>query len=218
MSAIVELILKIILKKFGVTEEKIASLTPTVQARVLAYIIVPTAILLLLVGAVSRGWVGIDLERAFAIAELKTETVGATTSSKRGVVVIAESENSIYYQIPLAQNTSKIWSSLDKKAAEDNKSLVTLDSEKLKIDAPFIGVSEPVAFVVDGELGTEIMFRGSIGSVEDWRLSPQRNVSLVFWPLAICFLAYGIAVVRGAPIVEGDKNDASQVRAEPDKD
>jgi hypothetical protein len=218
MIDIVLMILNLLLEKFNISKEKIKNLTPTEKARVVAYILMPTLILLISIWAVSNGWLGIDLERAFAISELKTVSAGGgISSSKRGVVVIAEPVQSDY-RIPLTHNNTEIWSSLTEQDVQSNNDSLTLNSDELRVVTSFYGVSEPVAIVLDGELGKEIKFRGPAESIEDWRLSSRRNVSLAFWPLAACFLAYGIAVARGAPVVDRDKNDASQIGAEPDKD
>jgi len=224
MLEIIEMIIKALLKKYNITEESIKKLGPTGRARVVAYILMPTLILFLLITALYKGWLGVDLERAFAISELKTVvTEGGIVSPRRGVVIIAEPID-YNYLIPIARNNSEIWSALTEDDVRSNKDMkhnvdnLSLGSDELKVATSFYGVSEPVAIVVEGELGKEIKFRGRREPMDDWRLSSRRNANLAFWPLAICFLAYGIAVVRGAPIIEPDQHDASQVGAEPDKE
>jgi hypothetical protein len=223
MLEVVKMIINALLKKYNITEENIKKLGPTGQARAVAYILMPTLILFLLITALYKGWLGIDLERAFAISELKTVVAeGGVISSKRGVLVIAEPID-YNYLIPIAHNNSEIWSALAEEDArvntdtKNNNNNLSLGSDELHVITSFSGVSEPVAIVVEGELGEKIKFRGRNESINDWRLSSRRNANLAFWPLAICFLAYGIAVVRGAPIVEPDQHDASQVGTEPDK-
>jgi hypothetical protein len=223
MLEIVEMIIKALLKKYNITEESIKKLGPTGRARVVAYVLAPSLILLLLITALYKGWLGVDLERAFTVSELKTVVTGSGgVSPKRGVVIIAEPTD-YDYLIPIAHNNSEIWSALAEEDARDNTDAkknnnnLSLGSDDLHVITSFSGVSEPVAIVVEGELGKEVKFRGSRAPVDDWRLSSRRNANLAFWPLAICFLAYGIAVVRGVPIVEPDQHDASQVGAEPDE-
>ena len=217
MLDIVMMVVNLLLEKFNLTKERIKSLTPTEKSRLVAYVLVPAVILGLSTWAVYKGWLGIELERPFAVSKLKTVVTGGSVASRGGVVVIAEPLQSDP-QIPIAHNNAEIWSSLTEDDVQSNNPNAVLNNAELKLTTPFYGVSEPVAIVVEGELGEKIKFPGRTESVEDWRLSSRRNVSLAFWPLAACFLAYGIAFARVVPVVDRDKNNATKVRTKPNKD
>lgn len=179
-------------------------------ARISAYVLMPLVVLSWsILGFFGGG--GAGLQRPIAISELKTEITGSgEPESRRGVLIIAEPEPS-EYRIKLGSGASKIWSSLDEEAARANADRLMLNGEGFKGKTPFLGVSGPVAVVVDGDLGQDIEVLGGTELVEDWRLSSRRSSSLVSSVLAACFFAFGVslALATGAPPIDGDKNATS---------
>lgn len=164
----------------------------------------------------------VSLERPATISELKTEIVrGGAPATKRGIVLIAEPESS-EYRISLGVGPSKIWSSLDDEEAKANLDRLVFDDGgfKVKSETAFIGVTRPVTFVIEGELGEKIQVAGGTERAEDWRLVSRRSDSLVATVLATCFFAFGVSVplATGAPPIGSNEDSASQVGAQPDKD
>lgn len=180
-------------------------------ARISAYVLMPLVVLSWsILGFLGGG--AVDLERPIAISELRTEiNERGEPESRRGIVIIAEPEPS-EYRIRLGTGASKIWSSLDEEAARANAGRLVLSGGGLNGKTPFLGVSGPVAVVVDGDLGQDIEVLGGTERAEDWRLSSRRSNSLVFSVLAACFFAFGVslALATGAPSIDRDKNTASQ--------
>lgn len=197
-------------------------LSPTEKAKFLSHFLVPGLILGITI--FFGGWVTIGYERGVAISELKTEISGTgATSIKRGVVVIAEPISSKFdYLIPVTSNTSTIWSSLDGDSAGENVETyrLALNARLLHGNSPLItSVNEPVVLIVEGDLGTEIEIPGyGKESVENWRLSSRRSLSLVFGVMINCALALGIGVVTGSPSVNPNQDNARQIGAEPNEE
>src|SRR5205085_2898843 len=180
-----------------------------------AYFLAPGMLLSVSISGLVGGGLSIDSETGITITELKTEIPGGgAPSARRGIVLIAEPVSKDF-RIQLG-NASKIWSSLDTETAQLNTDRLALKGDELKVITPFIGVSEPVTLVVDGDLGKDIQVLGGTEPVEAWRLSSRRSSSLVSGVLAACFLALGMAVATGAPSVDRDKNNASQVGTKPE--
>jgi hypothetical protein len=187
------------------------------MAKLAAYFLAPGLILSAALSGVVGGWLSIDFEKPITISELKSEIpAGGEPTEKRGIVLIAEPASKDF-RVQL-KHVSKIWSSLDSETARSNNDRLSLSGEELKVITPFVGVNEPVALVVDGELGKDIQVPGGTESVEDWRLSSRRSNSLVSGVLAVCFLMLGMAVPIGTAPVDRDQNNAGQIGTEPDKD
>lgn len=204
-----------ILEIFQSEIKKITSLSPTRKAKRVAHFYAPGFILSVVI---LYGF--IDFGKGVAISELKTEiTAAGDASSKRGVVIIAESASS-NYQIPLAQNSSKIWSSLDAETARRNVHIgrLGLDVDGLYSITPFFDEKDPVTLVVEGDLGKDIKVAGETEPVEGWRLSSRRTSSLVPSVLINCFLALGIGAAAGGTTVDRGKDNATKKRAKPNKD
>lgn len=199
----------------------VQKLTLTQRYKLLAHVLLPTFILG--TAFLSGGWVAIGYEREVTISELRTESPGTGGSlTRRGVVIIAEPVSSkLDYLIPVTNNTSKIWSSLDPNSADENlkKFRLALNATHLHGNNPIVTpLDEPIVLVVEGDLGKEIELPGYANeSVEAWRLSPKRSFSLVIGVIVNCALALGIGVVSGFPFVDPSEDNAGQVGAEPDK-
>jgi hypothetical protein len=182
-------------------------LTETAKAKVIAYFYLP----LLILGFVAYFGGGLSTDAGIAISELRTEmTAAGDQSAKRGVVIIAE-PNSSEYRIPVSSSNAKLWSSLDENAARRNKDKVGINQDELRIDTPFSGESNPVTFVVEGDVGIEMYMPGETVSVGKWGLSSRRSGSLIYGVLTICALALGLGAAVGFPPVKLHENDASQV-------
>lgn len=191
--------------------EFLRGMSPAEIARISAYVLMPLVVLSWsILGFFGGG--GADLERPIAISELRTEITGSgEPESRRGVLIIAEPEPS-EYRIKLGSGASRIWTSLDEEAARANADRLMLSGGGLKGKTPFLGVSEPVAVVVDGDMGQDIEVLGGTELAEDWRLSSRRSSSLISSVLAACFFAFGVslALATGASPIDRDKNAASQ--------
>jgi hypothetical protein len=193
--------------------ERTIGLTPTGKAKSVAYFYLP----LLILGLVAYSSGALSTDSAIAISQLKTEMNGAGVQSvRRGLVVIAEPDSS-QYRIPMALNGAKIWSSLDENAARRNKERVGINQDELKVDTPFIGEGNPVALVVDGDVGKEIYAPGETVSIDKWGLSSRRSASLVHGVLFICALALGLGVAVGFPPVNPDEDHRGQEGKKPDE-
>ncbi len=183
------------------------------MARISAYVLAPGLLVALSVSGVFGGGSGLDLERAFAISELKTEIVGAEgPTTKSGIILIAEPMDS-EYRIQLGSAAPRVWSSLNEEQARANKGHLSLDSSGLNSKTPFIGVNEPVTIVLEGEVGKHVHVPGSTQALSDWRLSPRRSSSVVSSVLFACVFAFGISIASGIPSSNGDKETTSQVSA-----
>lgn len=178
------------------------------RAKISAYVLAPGLLFGLTLSGAWRSGLAIDLERPIAISELKTEVTGkGAPASKRGIVLIAEPESS-EYRLQLGTGASKIWSSLDEEAARANADRLLLDGSGLNGKTPFIGVNEPVAIIVDGDLGKDIQVPGGTERVEDWRLYSRRSSSIVSSVMLACVFAFGMSMAIGLPSAEGNKKAA----------
>lgn len=179
------------------------------RAKISAYVLAPGLLFGLTLSGAWRSGLAIDLERPIAISELKTEVTGkGAPVSKRGIVLIAEPESS-EYRVQLGTGASRIWSSLDEEAAHANADRLVLDGGGLNGKTPFIGVNEPVAIIVEGDLGKNIQVPGGTERVEDWRLYSRRSSSIVSSVMLACVFAFGMSMAIGLPSTEGNKKAAS---------
>lgn len=184
-------------------------------ARISAYVLAPGLLLGFSLSGALGGGLTIDIERPFAISELKTEVIGrGDPSSKRGIVLIAEPVTS-EYRIQLVPIAPKIWSSLDEEAARANADRLVLDRGGLNVKTPFVGVNGPVTVVVNGDVGKDILVPGGTERVEDWKLSSRRSGSIVSSVLLACVFAFGMSLATGLPALESGKKTTSQVAAQP---
>lgn len=179
-------------------------------AKLMAYALVPG----LLLGLSAYGLIGStltrDIQRPVAISKLKTELArNGVIEEKSGIILIAEPAYS-EYRIHLGLGASKIWSSMDKETARGN-------AENLKIDdggwltgkTPFVGVSDPVTVVVEGNLGKDIQVPGGVERSDDWYLYSRRSNSLVSSVLFVWVFALGMSLAMGFPPVNRYEDTAS---------
>lgn len=191
--------------------EVLRRLGPSEIARIAAHLLAPGLVLGLAISGVYTTGLAIDLGRPVAIAELKSEiTANGDVASKPGIALIVEPVAG-EYRIPFGSNPGKIWiwSSLDPDAARANADRLVLSEGGLRGRAPFVGVTEPVTIVVEGDLGKELHVPGGRSSIDDWRLPSRRSISIVSSALLACVFAFGMSLVTGLPSVGGGKKDTA---------
>lgn len=179
-------------------------------AKISAYALAPGLLLGLSFSGIFGGGLAIDIERPFAISELKTQiNKEGILESKRGLVLIAEPISS-EYRIQLGTDVSRIWSSLDEETARANTGHLVIDNNGgLNGKTPFIGVNKPVTIVVEGDLNNDIKIPGGTERVENLLLYARRSNSIVSSVLLVCVFALGMSLATGLPSIDGNKNTTS---------
>lgn len=185
-------------------------------AKVAAYILAPGLVMCLSgAGVYTPGW-GLDFSKPVAISELLTEiSVQGQVSGKRGVVLTLEPTES-EYQIPLSAPSS-MWISLEQDVVRSNSDRLILTDQGFRGKSPLIGVSEPVAVVLVGELGKNILVPGGAERLDGWRLQSRRSLSLVSSTLLACVFAFGMSLATGLPSIKAQEQAAGKVGAKPNE-
>lgn len=183
---------------------------PASIARITAFLVVPGAIIIS-VGAGLFGdsliW---DFGRPLTISQLKTEIPSnGNPIPKPGTALIFEPASPEEYHVPLQSVPQHLWSSLDERAAYANRNHLKVEGKELTGAVPFVGVSEPVTVVVEGEVDKEIFVLGGKTKADDWQLPSRRSESLVAGVLLACAFAFGMSLARGFPSAERAKQSAS---------
>ncbi len=219
MAEIVIMTINLIFTVFHV-DKKLEASDETAVSRVLAFVAIPGLLILFLVSAASRGWLGIDLDRPVSISQIQTQVISSDQRVPKQATVLIAEPVAAEYSIGFGSEGAQVWTSLDEPNMKSNKNSLVNDKTELRVQSEFFGVAgEPVAIVVDGELESKINFRGKKGlPTNEFPLTSRRSVSVVFWPMTVCFLIYGISVATGAPIVRRKQDDTSEERTEPDKE
>ena len=177
-------------------------------ARIVACFLAPGIVMAPVISGILGGSFGLDLDRPLTITPLRTEvSANGTATQKPGVALIVEPVPS-EYRIQFRSAPSHLWSSLDEQAAKANQDRLTLDSTGVTGKAPFMGVSDPVTVVVDGQLGEKILFPGRTVSANNWELPSRRSDSVVFGALFSCVFAFGLSL-GGLPSSDRGKHSAS---------
>ena len=197
---------------------KVRRLPQIDKYKALAHILTPAAILA--ASMYAGGWVAIGFDHPAVIGELRTEMkTGAATSTKPGFVFIAEPDEAhSEYVVEITKGPAGVWSSLNEKAASDNRdSHVGLIASGLHVTYPMIDVHEPLAAVVEGELGSHIIVDNRSEPVEGWKLSSRNRLALIVPVLFNCFVALGIGLVTGAPPITPNQKHRRKKRTKPNK-
>lgn len=196
---------------------KVRQLPEIERYKAFAHILAPAGVVAATIYA--GGWVAIGFDRPAGLSALRTEIkTGAAASPKPGFVFIADPDaGNSEYVIEITNPSASIWTSLDEKAASDNATHVNLIASGLDIKYPLIKVSEPLAVVVEGELGANIVIDDKIESVDEWKLATRRRLALVVPVLFNCFVALGIGLVTGAPPIDLKQNNTRKKRTKPNK-
>lgn len=177
-------------------------------AKISAYVLTPGLMLVLTISNIVGGLPIIESTKALAILELRTEIYkNGKVIPKRGFALIVEPIES-EYRIPLKNKPSRIWSSLDEQAAHANKDRLMLDDHGISGKSPFLGVRSPVAIVVDGQLGKDVLIPGKTEKVDDLRLRSRKSDSILSSILLACVFAFGLSVALGLPPVGGKERIA----------
>lgn len=182
------------------------------RALISAYALAPGLLIASSLYGPLRSSLAIDLEKPFAISELKTEIVsGGQPANRQGVILIAEPVSS-RYRIKLNSGGSKIWTSLSADEAQANARYLVLDQGGLSSETPFVGVDKPVTVVVEGNVASDVQFPGGTERVEDWELVPQRAKSIVSSILFACVFAFGLSIPAGIPSPDSNQKSTGEVR------
>jgi len=182
------------------------------RALISAYALAPGLLITSSLYGPLRSSLAIDLEKPFAISELKTEIVsGGQPANKQGLILIAEPVSS-RYRIKLNSGASKIWTSLSLDEVQANASYLVLDRGGLSNETPFVGVGKPVTVVIEGSIANDVQFPGGTERVEDWELVSQRAKSIVSSILFACVFAFGLSIPAGIPSPDGDQKETGEVR------
>jgi hypothetical protein len=181
---------------------------PEDAAKISAYLLAPGLVLIMTISGVHGRPLAIGWEKPITITDLRTELAGnGDVRSKKGVALIVEPVES-EYRIPLEGGSSTIWSSLDEQTIRANRDRLALDQGGLKGKTPFLGTSDPVAIVIEGDLGGDIQIPGGTERLEEWRLPSRRSVSIVASVMLACVFAFGISLATGLPSARGDEDAA----------
>lgn len=194
------------LEALKVIAEWLQQLTPAGRAKFAAYWIAPGFILISTLAGMFGNPLALDSARPIAVAELKT-TISTTSGvePKRGFAIIVEPVPS-ELRIQFAPSPSYVWSSLDEGSARANSSRIILDKDGgLYARSPFFGASDPVTFVVEGQLGP-VHIPGGQEKVSDLALRSRRSSSLMTGVLIACIFAFGMASSSGLPLPNKKKN------------
>lgn len=197
--------------------KKVRSLPEIDKFKAYAHILAPAAVMA--AAMYSGGWVAIGFDRPVVIGQLKSEmTTGANASVKPGFVIIADPDaGHPGYVVEVAQLPSRVWSTLDATVADNNKRNVEFMGSGLHIRYPLTDVHEPLALVVEGEVGSNIIVDNRSEPVEEWKLSSRSQLALVVPVLFNCFVALGIGLVTGAPPISPNQNNTRKKRTKPNK-
>lgn len=181
---------------------KVRQLPEVDRYKALAHILAPAGVVAATI--YSGGLVAIGFDRPVGLSALRTEIrTGAAPSAKPGFVFIADPDaGNSEYVIEVTNPPASIWTSLDTNAAKDNAAHVNLIASGLDVKYPLIKVSEPLAVVVEGELGANLVIDNRIESVDEWKLATRRSLALIVPVLFNCFVALGIGLVTGVPPVD----------------
>jgi hypothetical protein len=183
----------------------------TERARISAYVLAPGLLLITTVSGVFGSGSRADVDKPFAISELRSEIGdGMESSTKSGIILIADAMDS-EYRIELETKKPTIWSSLTQEQVRANAQHLTLDDSGLNAKTPFVGVSEPAAVVIEGVLGKSVHLPGRTLPINEWLISSRRSSSIPSSVLLACVFAFGMSIATGIPTAASDEKTASEV-------
>ena len=110
------------------------------------------------------------------------------------------------YRVDLDSTPAHIWTSLDDRAALANRERLRLDGDGIIASSPFVGVTRPVAIVVDGKVGKEVEGLGSVEGIENFFLKPREASSFVAYVLLACAFAFGVSLATGYSPINDNEN------------
>lgn len=168
-------------------------------ARLAAYVLAPSCVLL---GAASTVWspgLAVDLSQPLVISSLRSrlDATGGVTASTGAAIIVEPVESE--FRIPFAQGRGALWTSLDTELVRANAGRLTNSMGEVVLRPPFLGTSEPVAIVVEGDLAGRIDVPGGSQPIDLLKLQSRRSVSLVSSVLLCSALAFGMAIAGGLP-------------------
>jgi hypothetical protein len=182
---------------------------PASIAKITAFLVVPGGILVSVGAGIFGESLIWDLARPLTISQLKTElSASGNATPKPGVAFIFEPASPDEYHVQLQAAPQRLWSSLDTRTAQANRDHLKVDGREFIGTVPFIGVSDPVTVVVEGEIDPEILVRGGRAKADNWQLSSRRSESLVAGVLLACAFAFGMSLARGFPSSSRAKQSA----------
>jgi hypothetical protein len=214
-----------LLEKSGIVDQikqritrRFKRIGPAWIAKGAAYFFAPGIILGIVI--TYGGGLAIDFGKGLAVSELQTEiSKEGTPSLKKGIVVIAESPASAY-KFLIENNSSKIWSSLEEKSAENNRDLghFKLNGLVLDVKTPFFDVNDPVVMLIEGDVNEKFEVQDRTELIKNWGLISRNSTSIVAAVLINCFFALGIGLAAAMTPIDGNKNNAGKVGAQPDEE
>jgi len=179
------------------------------RARTSAFLLAPFVVLVLGVAGSQQSVSLFDLSGPMTISELRTElSASGAGSERKGVAIILEPEPA-EIRIALTGATT-LWTSLNPDALRANRDRLVFDGDTVQSRTPLMGVSEPVALIIDGKVGDEIQIPGATVPSQHSQRPARRAASVISGVLLACMFAWGVAFAEGAgPVQQVDRKKST---------
>lgn len=185
------------------------------RAKISAHLLAPALVLGISVSGVYSLSLGFDFGAAVTVAELRTQLdTGGSIIRRPGIALIVEPTET-EYRIPL-KAASTVWTSLDERTARINDDRLVLTQTEFRGESPLVGVSAPVAVVIEGEPESEIWVPGGKARLGDRRMEARRSIAFVSIVLLVCVFAFGMSFAAVFPARLGIYDAGTELRAHPD--
>lgn len=188
------------------------------RASICAHLIGPGIVLALAIGNGYGRDALFDLTGPVTISELRSELTEQGKAVVRHGVAITVEPDTTDLRIPLGASTTSLWTSLDKDTAEANHDRIYVAGGGVVSRTPLLGVTSPITMVLEGEVGKDIQLPGATASIDDWRLTSKRSLSILSGVMFSCIFAFGMALSAAIPMGRPDQHAGRKERTEPHED
>ena len=185
------------------------------RAKIAAHLLAPALVMAIAISGVYSLSVGFDFGGAITVAELRTQVdTGGRIIRRPGLALIVEPTET-EYRVPL-KTPSSVRTSLDEQTTRMNDDRLVLTQTEFRGQSPLVGVSTPVALVIDGESAGDIWVPGGKLSLGNRRIEPRRSIAFISFVLLVCFFAFGMSFAVVFPLRLGVNETSAELSTHPD--
>lgn len=144
----------------------------------------------------------LDLDSRVAVVPLKSNvSINGKIISRPGMAIIIEPHAAeTAYAFPWrSRGLDGIWTSLDGVAQSANRHRLSLTAQEVNAQPPFLGESQPVVLVVDGEPTGEVLIFNERIPLAQLQLASRRSTALAMWVFVAAIFAAALTSISDLP-------------------
>jgi hypothetical protein len=175
-----------------------------VKSKIVAYLLVPGAAVVIAYLAAGRPGTLFGKENAISIVKVSSRFDAGRVSKYDGIALLIE-PSELECKLPMPHTSPRrLTSSLLPEEWEHNVDRLGFDGTDIHLKLPLWGVSRPIVVLSEGEAPSDLWIGGAKLAVRNLELTAQRSVNLVTWGFVSAVFGLGLGFASDPPAAVKD--------------